>query len=314
MVDNFLLTANAVVPMFLLIGAGYLSRLLGVINREEVPGINRLAFRVFLPVLLFYNVYQSDLGEAFNPILIMFAVAGVLTVAALSVLGVRRFVKGQDRKGVIAQGVFRSNFVILGLPIAQALVASDKLGAVAVLIAIVVPIFNFLAVFVLEGFRGGAVKKSEVLLQIAKNPLVIGSLAGIVFQLLHLRMPYMLEQAVASIGGIATPLQLFLLGAFFQFDGLREYWKPLTAVTAVKLFVTPAIILTLAYRIGFRGGEFVALMGIFASPTAVNSFTMVQQMKCGNAELAGDIVVITSAVSMFSFFVWIWLFRTLGAF
>ncbi len=312
--DNFLLTANAVVPMFLLIGAGYLSRLIGVISREEVPRFNRVAFRVFLPVLLFYNVYQSDLGEAFNPLLIMFAVVGVLTVAALSVLGVRLFVREQDRKGVIAQGIFRSNFVILGLPIAQVLVASDKLGAVAVLIAIVVPIFNFLAVFVLEGFRGGTVKKAEVLLQIAKNPLVIGSLVGVVFQLLHLRLPYLLEQAAANIGGIATPLQLFLLGAFFQFDGLRVYWKPLTAVTAVKLFITPAIILTLAYRIGFRAGEFVALMGIFASPTAVNSFTMVQQMKCGNAELAGDIVVITSAVSMFSFFVWIMLFKTLGAF
>ncbi|MBR0161841.1 MAG: AEC family transporter [Oscillospiraceae bacterium] len=311
---NFQLTVNAVVPMFLLIAVGYLSRRLGALSREEVPRVNRLAFRIFLPVQLFYNVYQSNPGSSLNGRLILYAVVGVLLVAGLSILGVKRLVRRQDWRGVISQGIFRSNFVILGLPIAQALLPGDQLGPVTILIAIVVPLFNFLAVSVLEGFRRGRVKTGEVLLEIAKNPLVIGSLIGILFRLLHLRLPALLEQTAASIGSIATPLQLFLLGAFFRFDGLLRYGKPLAAVTVIKLFVTPAVFLTLGYLLGFRGAAFVGLMGVFASPTAVNSFTMVQQMKCGDEELAGDIVVSTSAGSMFSFFLWILLFKTLGAF
>jgi hypothetical protein len=72
--------------------------------------------------------------------------------------------------------------------------------------------------------------------------------------------------------------------------------------------------LSAAALLGIRGVEFLGLIGIFASPTAVNSFTMVQQMKCGDEELAGDIVVMTSAVSIFSFFLWIYLFKSLGMF
>ncbi len=312
--ENLLLSLNAVLPMFLVMLTGYAAKRFGIISAEEVPRINRVAFRIFLPCLLFYNIYCSDLSQAVRPALIAYAVVCVLLVFAASVYGAARFVPEQDRKGVVAQGIFRSNFVILGLPIAEALVGKESLSSVAILIAVIVPLFNFQAVVTLEKFRGGSVKTGEVLLQIARNPLIIGSVLGIVFQLLHIRLPAVAEKAVSNLGSIATPLQIFLLGAFFRFDGLGRYRKPLAAVAGIKLFLIPAVVLGLAAALGFRGVEFVGLLGAFAAPTAVNSFTMVQQMDCGDAELAGDIVVVTSMVSIFSFFVWILVFKTLGVF
>ena len=307
-----MLSANAVLPMFLLLAAGFLSQKVGVLTREDVPRFNKVAFRIFLPCLLFYNIYCSDLSAAVKPGLIVYAVCGVLLVFTAAYVAVKHLVPREDWKGVIAQGVFRSNFVIMGIPIAQALVGPDQLGAVTVLIAVVVPLFNFLSVYVLERFRGGTVNVRKVLLEVAKNPLIVSSLLGILCQLLGLRLPGLLEQTVSSLSVIASPLQLFLLGAFFRFDGLGRYVRPLAAVTAVKLFVTPAVLLGTAALLGIRGGDFVGLIGIFASPTAVNSFTMVQQMDCGDAELAGDIVVTTSAVSILSFFLWLLGFQTLG--
>ena len=312
--ENFLLSVNAVLPMFLVLAAGYVAQQAGLVSRDEVPRINGVAFRIFLPCLLFYNIYSSDLHSAVRPKLLVFGACGVLLVFAAAVFCVSRFVPQQERKGVIAQGVFRSNFVIMGLPIAQALVKGESLAAVAVLIAVVVPLFNFLSVVILERFRGGRVKTGKVLLEVAKNPLIIGSVLGILFQLLRIRLPAVAEKAVSDLGSIATPLQLFLLGVFFRFSGLKRYTRPLFAVTFVKLFLTPGLLLGTAAALGFRGVEFLGLLGAFASPTAINSFTMVQQMKCGDEELAGDIVVITSAVSMFSFFVWIYLFKSLGIF
>ncbi len=309
-----MLSARAVLPMFLLLAAGFLSQKAGILTREDVPRFNKVAFRVFLPCLLFYNIYCSDLSEAVRPGLIVYAVCGVLLVFTAAYVSVKRFVHRQDWKGVIAQGIFRSNFVIMGIPIAQALVGWDELASVTVLIAIVVPLFNFLSVSVLERFRGGKIRYKEILTEVMKNPLIISSLLGIFFQLFRIRLPELLEQTVSSLSVIASPLQLFLLGAFFRFDGLRRYRRPLTAVTTIKLFVTPAVLLSTAALLGFRGGDFVGLIGIFASPTAVNSFTMVQQMDCGDAELAGDIVVITSAVSILSFFLWILIFKTIGIF
>ena len=312
--ENLMLSANAVLPMFMLLAAGFLSQKAGVLTREDVPRFNKVAFRIFLPCLLFYNIYCSDLSAAVKPGLIIYAVCGVLLVFAAAYLSVQHLVRREDWKGVIAQGIFRSNFVIMGIPIAQALVGPDQLGAVTVLIAVVVPLFNFLSVYVLERFRGGNVNIRKVLLEVAKNPLIISSLLGILCQLLGIRLPRLLEQTVSSLSVIASPLQLFLLGAFFRFDGLGRYLKPLTAVTTVKLFVTPALLLGTAALLGIRGGDFVGLIGIFASPTAVNSFTMVQQMDCGDAELAGDIVVMTSAVSILSFFLWILIFKNFGIF
>ena len=312
--ENLMLSANAVLPMFMLLAAGFLSQKAGVLTREDVPRFNKVAFRIFLPCLLFYNIYCSDLSAAVKPGLIIYAVCGVLLVFAAAYLSVQHLVRREDWKGVIAQGIFRSNFVIMGIPIAQALVGADQLGAVTVLIAVVVPLFNFLSVYVLERFRGGNVNVRKVLLEVAKNPLIISSLLGILCQLLGIRLPHLLEQTVSSLSVIASPLQLFLLGAFFRFDGLGRYLKPLTAVTTVKLFVTPALLLGTAALLGIRGGDFVGLIGIFASPTAVNSFTMVQQMDCGDALLAGDIVVMTSAVSILSFFLWILVFKSLGIF
>ena len=312
--ENFLLSANAVVPMFLLMAAGYAAREAGILDRGDVFRCNRVAFRVFLPCLLFINIYQSDLHAAANPGLILFAVIGVLLVFSVAFVGTKYLEPIENRRGVVAQGIFRSNFVIMGLPVAEALAGSENLGSVTLLIAVVVPLFNFLAVFVLEFFRGGKVKPGEVLIEILKNPLVVSSLLGILFQALPVRLPALVETAVLNLGRIATPLQLFLLGAFFRFNGIRERLLPTAVVTTVKLFVTPGLLLSAAAMVGFRGVEFIALIGVFATPTAVNSFTMVQQMHCGDEELAGNIVVATSAVSMVSLFLWILFFRNLGMF
>ena len=312
--DHFLLSANAVLPMFLQLAAGFLSQKAGILSREDVSRFNRVAFRIFLPCLLFYNIYTSDLSSAVKPGLIAFAAGGVLLVCLGAFLCARFLVKKQDWKAVIAQGMFRSNFAIMGISVAQALVGQNNLGSITVLIAVIVPMFNILSVILLEYFRGERIRILRILTQALKNPLIIGSLLGIVFQLLHIRLPGVAEKAVSGLGSIASPLQLFLLGAFFRFDGLRRYIRPLFAVTAVKLFLTPGVMLTTAALLGFRGADFVGLIGVFASSTAVNSFTMVQQMNCGDAELAGDIVVLTSAVSIVSMFLWIFIFKSAGIF
>ena len=131
--EELRLSANAVLPVFLMMAAGYLARCLGVLERGDVGKMNRVAFRVFLPCLLFYNVYRSDLSSAVNGTLIAYAVLGVLTVFAAAYIVVLRLEPLNERRGVVMQGIFRSNYVILGLPIAQALLGDHELGPVSVL-------------------------------------------------------------------------------------------------------------------------------------------------------------------------------------
>ena len=311
--ENLMISANAVLPMCLVMALGYGTRRLGWIRREEISAINKIAFRIFLPCLLYYNVYCSDLSGSFDPLLMAYAVGGVLLTFGLSIGYTLLTEKLPERRGVMIQGMFRSNYVIMGIPVATALLGADQLGTVSILIAVVVPLFNMLAVVVLEVFRGQKPKPLHILGQIAKNPLVIGSVLGILTLAAGIRLPHILEQTIQNISAIASPLQLFLLGAFFQFSGLKTYRRELVTVSAAKLIVAPGLFLGLGALLGFRGVAFVSLIGVFASPTAVNSFTMAQQMG-GDAELAGDIVVTTSAVSIPTMFLWIFLFKSLGVF
>ena len=311
--ENLMISANAVLPMCLIMALGYGTRRLGWIRREEISAINKIAFRIFLPCLLYYNVYCSDLSGSFDPLLMAYAVGGVLLTFGLSLGYTLLTEKLPERRGVMIQGMFRSNYVIMGIPVAAALLGADQLGTVSILIAVVVPLFNMLSVVVLEVFRGQKPKPLHILGQIAKNPLVIGSVLGILTLAAGIRLPHILEQTIQNISAIASPLQLFLLGAFFQFSGLKTYRRELVTVSAAKLIVSPGLFLGLGALLGFRGVAFVSLIGIFASPTAVNSFTMAQQMG-GDAELAGDIVVTTSAVSILTMFLWIFLFKSLGVF
>lgn len=311
--ENLMISANAVLPMCLVMALGYGTRRLGWLRREEISTINKIAFRIFLPCLLYYNIYCSDLSGSFDPLLMAYAVGGVLLTFGLALGYTLLTEKLPERRGVLIQGMFRSNYVIMGIPVATALLGAEQLGTVSILIAVIVPLFNMLAVVVLEVFRGQKPKPLHILGQIAKNPLVIGSVLGILTLVAGIRLPHILEQTIQSVSAIASPLQLFLLGAFFQFSGLKTYRRELVTVSIAKLIVSPGLFLGLGALLGFRGVAFVSLIGIFASPTAVNSFTMAQQMG-GDAELAGDIVVTTSAASILTMFLWIFLFKSLGVF
>jgi predicted permease len=304
---------GAVVPLFLVMALGYLAQQLGAIHRDEVGRWNKVAFRYFMPALMFYNIYASDITRAIQPKVLLFAVGGVLLEFAAATVFVVLTEQAPERRGVKIQGMFRSNFVIIGLPLAMSLLKGADMGPVAILMAVIVPMFNVLAVIVLEVFRGNRPPLGRLLRDIGKNPLILGSVVGVVFLLLHWRLPAPIENAVAQIAQMGSPLMLFLLGAFFRFDGLRRYRRDLIQVTLVRLVIAPGLLLTAAYFLGIRDVVFAGLIGVFASATAANSFTMSQQMG-GDAELAGDIVVVTSALCLFTMFGWSLLFRLLGAF
>lgn len=310
--ENFIVCLNAVLPLFIILTIGYLSRCAGLVDNNDVIKMNKLAFRVFMPVLMFYNVYTSDIFSSIRLGLIIYSVVTVLVMFGVVSLLVNRCITEPRLRGTVIQGIYRSNFVIIGLPIASSLIGGD-VGCVAVLIAIIVPMFNVLAVITLSANNGEKADAKSLVLKIAKNPLILGTLAGIIALLAGIKLPTPIIKTAKDIAGLTSPFLLFLLGAFFEFGDLGHAAKELIVTTLCRLIIIPAIALTGGFLLGFRGVEFVALIGIFASATAVTSFTMAQQMG-GDARLAGNIVIITSALCSFTLFLWSFLFKTLGAF
>lgn len=311
--SSFMICLNAVIPIFLIIAVGYIAKLAGIVRDTDVARVNTIAFKVFMPAMCFYNIYSSDLTSSINPKLMVFGVAASLAMYALSWLVGTLTVKELPARGVVIQGLYRSNYLIVGVPFVAGLTGGEALGFVSVLGAVVIPLFNVLAVITLEMYSDAKPNPKKVALDIAKNPIILGSAAGIVFLLLGLKLPSPVETAVRDMARVASPLLLFILGAFLDFSSFGSRVRELVTVSLGRLFVIPAIGLTAAVLMGFRGPELVALISLFASSTALNSFTMAQQMG-GDAVLAGNIVVVTNAACSLTLFLWSYLFKVLGLF
>lgn len=304
---------HAIVPLFLIIAVGYTVKRLGWIGPEEVRRLNKVTFYTFMPVMLFYNIYTSDFSQAVRLPYALFVVGAALGMVAVSFAVTLLAEKMPERRGVMIQAAFRSNFVLLGLPIAEELLPGANFGITALMIAIVVPIYNMMSVVVLEYFRGGKPKLGEVLLAVIRNPLILGSVAGLLVQALHITLPEVLVSFAGKMNSAATPLILLLLGASFETREIARYKKELLVCVGLRLVVFPGAILALAAALGLRDIEFVTVLAMTAAPTAVNSFNMAQQLG-GDSQLAGSAVVVSTAASFFTLFVWITLFKQLGMF
>lgn len=309
----FLVCLEAILPVFIAMLIGYAARRGGLMTERDVRRFNAVNFRSFMPIMLFESIYSSDLETAVDPALIAFSVVAALLMLALSIGAVLLLEKDNAKRGVMIQGLYRSNFVLVGIPIADALMQGGDISVVSVQLAVVIPIFNIAAVLILEGFGGKKPSLGHMLIDVAKNPLIISSVLGVAFLALDIRLPSVLNTVVEDMANVAGPLALFTLGAFFRFDSFGRYKKELAIVVGGRLVVIPAIFLTAGYLLGFRGAGFAGIMALFASCSAIASYIMASEMG-GDAELAGNIVICTSFLCSFTMYLWAVLFMSLGAF
>ena len=202
----------------------------------------------------------------------------------------------------------------MGVPIVGNICGDENIAVATMLIAAVVPLYNILAVFALETFRGGQFALLPILKGVFKNPMILGAIAGATLLILGVEVPKPVLKPIGQISAATTPVALIILGASFKLGSTHEHRRQLLGAVFGRLFLVPAIILsTAAFVFDFRGIEFVTILATFSSPCAVVSFAMAQQMG-GDSDLAGNCVVFTSALSCFTMFCWILLFKTLGVF
>ena len=309
--ENLRVSFEVILPIFISLALGYLLRRVRLLDGQSVEKLNGLSFKVFLPLFLFNNLLRTDLTQAFNGRLVLFAVLGVTGLFLLMMLVMPLLEKEKPRCGVLVQAVFRSNFALFGLPVAISLCTEERVGPTSLLVGIVVPIYNVLAVVALELFRGGRPSPGKIAKGIATNPLIIASLLGLLVNFAGIPFPAVAEKCVRDLGNVATPLSLIALGADFRFGAARRDLRQLSIAVIGKLVVSPLLLVGAGILCGFRNELLVPILVFSGSPTAVSSYPMAQQMG-GDGELAGEAVVFTSAFSVFTMFLWIFALKQCG--
>lgn len=330
MFNIFMYAFNAVVPILLLVLLGYALRRIGFAGEDFFKKANALVFRVFLPLLLFCNVYDIESLSDVHWGDVGYIACVVVVLALIGTVLARLFVPERLQKGPFIQCVFRSNCAILGIPLAEALGGTAALAFTAVATAVTIPLFNTLAVIVLSYYADKKPSVKATLLRTLKNPLILGVAAGLLVLAVRSFLPqtadgapvFSLERdckflfsALRMAAQAASPLALVVIGARFDFSAVRSLLRPIAIGTVCRIVLAPAlaiggaVALTQWGVLQFTPVEIPALVAVFGSPIAVSSAVMVGEIG-GDDQLASQFVVWTSAFSLFTIFVTVFLLRS----
>lgn len=332
---HILVTAsNAVLPIVLLILLGYWLRRINFLSADFVKLGNKLVFNVFLPCMLFINVYDIKGFSSISWDIVIYSVIMVVLIFLLGV-GISVFTtKNNHLRGPITQCTFRSNFAIIGLSLASALGGDEAVATAAIISAFTIPVFNILAVLSLTMYETGEGKGrldvKGILKKIARNPLIIAIALGLICLALRSlqsavfgKTVFMMKDigfvydTINKLKSIASPFALVVLGGQFTFSAVKSLWKEIAAGTLGRIVLAPILGIGLAILLGKLGliscgaKEIPALIALFGSPAAVSSAVMAAQMG-SDEQLAIQLVVWTSILSIVTIFLTVCLLMATG--
>lgn len=335
--EHLIFSLNAVAPIIILIVIGMVLRKLGI-TQDFWNVANKLVFKLFLPALLFYNVYNISTFADINWAFVLYAVVAIVVVFALAMVIVPLFEKDNARRGVIIQALFRSNYAIIGVPLATSLYGTQGASTASLLSAFIIPVFNLLSVVALSVYsnqKDDSASKSKAVLSVVKgivtNPLILAVCGGLVvlgiravlqsanvqFRLFDFTLGgvqvTLVGNVVKNLANVATPLALLVLGGRFSFAESKSNGKTVAIVTLLRMVVLPVVAIVCAYLIvpSLQGVHFAVYISVFASPVAVASAVMAKEMHCDD-KLAGQLVVWNTIVSGVTMFVFIAVMRAIG--
>lgn len=311
--ENVQICVNAVLPMFIYILIGIVIKKAGMMTSAENKRFNKILFTFFYPVLMFDNIYSADLAAVFDGRLIIFALSFIVVSVLVITAVVVKIEKNNASRGAMIQAIYRSNFVLMGIMVVQNIFGDEGLPTATMMVTVVIPCFNFLAVIVLEYFRGGSADIKRIAINTLKNPLIIGAVIGAVFSIAGIGLPGIGQNVLDGIADATMPMALIMLGVSFDPSAITAKRRDILICLIGRLVIVPVIGLPLAAVLGFRGPAFVTLLIMMASPTAVSSYPMAVAMD-SDGELAGSAVMISTPLSCITLFLWLLIFKTLGVY
>jgi len=315
MLDSFMICLNAVFPLVLLVVLGVVLSKTRFLSEEFFNQADKLVFKVVLPVYIFTEVSAKyDSEGVFDLKFVIFCFAGIIGSFLIFSCVTPLFIKNKASCGAFIQSVYRGNYAILGLPLAESFFPANGLAVGALIMPVAIPLFNVLAVIILtvnsgEGETRAKVDVKKMIFDIVTNPLIIAVFAGFLF--MHIPMPVLAADFLGRLAKMSTPLALISLGACFRFDSLVSKLKYTIPAVAIRMVVMPIIITAIAIALGMRDVQLLVIFVLFSAPSAVSSYIMAKRMNSDH-ELAGQIVVLTTVTAAFTIFAGSFLLNLMG--
>ncbi|WP_097459339.1 AEC family transporter [Mangrovitalea sediminis] len=303
---------SATAPIFLVLVVGWVLRRTGLIDDPFVETASRLVFTVALPSLIFVNLVQLDLSHTVDGRQLLYSLIATLVGFFLLWWGSGPLItRGEDR-GVFVQGSFRGNLGIIGIALCARLYGAQGLAAGSLLLAVMTLSYNVLSVFALTASQGrSTLPWGQILRSILRNPLILSILAGVTVAAFHWKLPGLLMTSGHYFASMTLPLALVCVGASLSSEAISDGSRITLTAVAMKLVILPALMITGAALLGFRGMPLGTLFAMFAAPTATVSYVMARALG-GNAKMAASMVALTTLISPLSLSLGLYFLRLWG--
>lgn len=291
----------SLVPVFLVIMAGWLARVTGFVEERHWPGLERVTYVIFFPAIIILTLARADLSQV--PVFGMGgAMIGSILIVAAALVAARGFLQSRLRIDGPAftslfQGCTRWN-TFVGLAVAGAMFGDRGLALMAVAVAAMIPLLNVLAIGVLVRYATGAPQTPATILRtIVVNPFIWSSLTGIALNVSGLQLPGLAVDFIAILGDAALAAGLLVVGAGLDMRRLAApraaHWLSL----AIKLAALPVIAVAIARAAGVGGDDLVIVAIATTVPTASGGYILAKQMG-GDAPLMAEIITIQTLLAM----------------
>ena len=311
MSESFIAALTVVSPMMILMIIGWLCRTKGVITRPAMREYDRLIFRIFMPLLLFKNIYEIDFSGGIAYKEMVFTAVCLLILFALCLDCPRYLTKDPRKYSVLGQAIVRGNYVIFGVVVSEALYGEGNIGMVIMMSMIVVPMVNVFSAILLEAGRSGKSSPLKLFLAVLNNPMIIGAIFAFFFKGFGIKIPHVLWSVIRSIANSTTTISFISLGVGLDMADAIADRRLLAWGVFLRMIVLPGVVMPLAVLSGFRGQSLCAMMVTFAAPSAVASYPMAVAMGA-DGQLAGQLVCATTILSVLTIFLWTFAFKSLG--
>lgn len=294
---------NGVAPIALMVLLGMVLRRRGIMDDKSANVVNKLCFELFIPIKVFAQLYRADLSADVDVKTLLFILCATLVVLIALVVLVPRFVQKGTHCGEFIQGVFRGNSAILGLPLVISLYGESAGTALALPLPLVIIIYNIFSPMVLARYAEGEKPNARAMLKkVATNPFLIAAVAGLLVSLTGITPPQFLSSTLNSLGAVGSPLALIGLGAMTRMRDFQNAGALAFKASVLRLVVIPALVLPAAALMGIQGVDMAAVVCFFCTPTAVGGYVLAKNMD-GDGELAGQILLQTTLLSLITMFV-----------
>ncbi len=298
--NSLLYSANIIIPVFILILIGMISRKKKLIDENFIKTSSKVVFNLALPASIFTTIYKSDFLSIFNPTLVLIMILSTIISFFISAFSSKIYCKKESQKGAFLQASFRSNLAIFGLAIIERALSEEASAIGASLFVFMIPLYNLLAIISLTGNDKSGNRKDRIkkqALSLLHNPLIISIIFGVLFSLFKIKLPNLFEISFSYLAKMTLPLALLGIGGTLQLKGLKSRWIPTIGASINKLIIVPVIALILAYFFKLEGEILAVIYILTGSPVAVASFTMANALK-NDTNLTADVITITTLFSI----------------